>query len=1132
MGRSYNLDDILTQREEILKAALFMFLHDIGKLQPGHQAKFIRGYKPPHYATRFSHYKHILEHPSLNPIVWQVSLPGQTGASLANIITKHHGANETNDGLWIVLSQRIDRLDSKWDRDEIISEGVQPIREFIPITSPFGWAFWAYRRVEDSSNLECKPQSPPWPLYYAGPTQFSEQRKDCLDRLFRCLIQSVQISNRNPCLEALRKPHRIALRLITTKACGDTRFSVNDITLWDHSISTAILFKILASWSILTTPDLTDNRQFPRSNDERFTRWFRPQLLPLRIDGLAYLAQSNDIPDLLARRAWLTQIYDALQDILEWEFPLAGEVYRDENGPVFLTFLRDENGQDPIPLSALQLPKDSNDTHVLREAYLRASQTPKQSLEDYLRQAVVELSQGDLTLPPEIPLFTYTQKSTKAAGEKSLGDLLADEQKQGLWLQAHAKTLQDAWQDTKEICSVCGLRPLGFGAEDDNNREKAISRKMCGVCLERRVDRAKTWAQGVHKSSQKRFWNSRPETVWLDEVADANGRLALIVGYFPLEHWLDGTLVESLAMFKRSSAASGATNHKVQVTDEKGETHEVVLGPKPISYSRLRRVWETTRRFWQDVAPTDAPPQELRDFCNSNGLNLEDLWEGPLSLEDSVAGKVIGQAGPRLEILGIPEGVQGELGKYHAYELRFPQGVKMAVVWDPEARRLITAENLVYIAALLGWQIPSRQKNESEQDYRTRLHQEAAHFVQRKLTEVSAVTLEEPSHYGGRAQVLGTFSIADGNVSIIENSTYTPLIPILAEPRTFMALVPADKALEVVRAIKAKYEREMGKVRNRLPLHLGIVFADAHQPLRTILDAGRRMLRSEFAHGRISGWMVCPETFPEGPDSWATLRPTKQVPKQDRQALRHLIAEPRSLKKQTKQFDKWRRIVLKRWDRCFEETITWYVPAVMGDGVTQDWWYPFAFLEQEDEPSDRNLYYKATNPWNENHPWLVHVSKLRPGDVIYFTPATFDFIWLDHGGTRFEIAYDQCGRRRGTLRRPYLLDELDDLVACWEMLAGDREKGIKRLSTSQLHAVRDLIETKRAEWFQNPQDSLQDVTFRRHCESVLKNAQWATKPTKDEMARLTHWAVTGLLADAVELFYHIMKQRPVGEEKT
>ena len=65
----------------------------------------------------------------------------------------------------------------------------------------------------------------------------------------------------------------------------------------------------------------------------------------------------------------------------------------------------------------------------------------------------------------------------------------------------------------------------------------------------------------------------------------------------------------------------------------------------------------------------------------------------------------------------------------------------------------------------------------------------------------STFPLEEPAGYGGANRKLGAITVAQ--VAPLSDA-YTPAIPILAEPRTFMALVPANKALAVVKAIKAK----------------------------------------------------------------------------------------------------------------------------------------------------------------------------------------------------------------------------------------------------------------------------------------------------------------------------------------
>ena len=1105
-----SLKDLQKHRKDILLAEVAAWLHDVGKLHLGHQAKWLKNKNRSFYNhTRFGPGKAEKFLYSFSMALPQIHIMC-TQTTFQEIIRNHHkrifgNCKVTNNA--VCLIQRVDWLDSEYDRSGIITRGsqallVQPTSFGFGVFSVFGYAAHLYKLNENSEMIRQRAVDCSY--------------NDILTTLL-CSIKSYLLHSKISYLDQQqRKGFLEIIQVILKKAAGDTRYSVNDIALWEHSWSVSVLTKSFVAWGILNDLNWESKIGVGTSLSKtvkqhaKFTRWFRPQLLPLRIDGLTYLAQSNNIPDLLARRELLTRIYDTSKDILEWEFPLAGEVYRDENGPVFLTFLRNENGQGEISLSKLQLPESSTHEHIAPSAYQQA-----QTLEDYLRQVVVEISQGDLTLSPQIPFFTYSQKSKKTEREKSLDDLLAAEQKQGLWSQADVLRLQEAWKDVEqEICSMCGLRPQGYGRwlvsnTDEARHEwiyhyqhnhrpnrpyhekteeekkcqvcKAISRKMCGVCLERRVNRAKIWAQGAHKSSQERFWNNHPETVWLDEVADANGRLALIVGYFPLEHWLDGILVESLAMFKRSSATSGATNHQVQVTDETGKTHTVVLGPKPVSYSRIRRIWETTRRFWQDVAPTDAPSKELRDFCHDNKLDPETLWEGPLSLEASVAGKAIAEKRHRIFLQAESvDKLAKDLGPFHAYEM-VVQGRKVAVLWVPpkgtDAEDVLeeyrggfwVIENLDYLKNIFGK--PFDQAVQTGDMYE----------------------IYEPSEYGRPGRRTSTFALK--NVVLL-NENYTPLVPILAEPRIFMALVPADKALEVVRAIKIKYEREMGKVRNRLPLHLGIVFADAHQPLRIILDAGRRMLKQEAK-----------------PLLWEVIcLARKQIEKGD--------SLPSGYEKdKEKQFKEWYEILLESREGKNRKLI-WYVPALMGDGQTEDFWYLFTFLKQKEEPKDREIYYRAHNPWNADHSWLVHVSRLKPGDIIYFIPATLDFIWLDHSGTRFEIVYGENSSRLGTLHRPYLLDELGELGECWKKL----EEG---LSLRQILRVRNLIETNRAEWFENPRTSIRDEMFRKFCRSVLVNAEWKSgrKPDDVTLDRLTHWAVTGFLADTVELHHHIMKHK-------
>ena len=325
-----------------------------------------------------------------------------------------------------------------------------------------------------------------------------------------------------------------------------------------------------------------------------------------------------------------------------------------------------------------------------------------------------------------------------------------------------------------------------------------------------------------------------------------------------------------------------------------------------------------------------------------------------------------------------------------------------------------------------------------------------------------------------------------------------------------MALVPADKALAVLDAIKTKYEREMGKVRNRLPLHLGAVYFHRRTPLRAALDAGRRMLQQKPLGGD-QPWYVKPVTHPAKADL------------------------PPRLAEGTQHFDQTIRLELTQGER----TVTWHVPNVMGDGLTPDNWYPYVFFQQDSagngEPTGRLRIFKGLRPKSDGSTvecWLVHANELQQGDQVYFTPATFDFEWLDSSAQRFTIAYDpQTGQRRAnpawpTPTRPYLLDDLVTIQKVWQMIS--EEHG---LTSSQIYALRDLVEAKREEWRPTPEECKRDGMFWRFCNDAMTNANWGQRPPKEKLQALTDWIVSGLFTDVVQLQMGIMKHKPQREEQ-
>lgn len=681
------------------------------------------------------------------------------------------------------------------------------------------------------------------------------------------------------------------------------------------------------------------------------------RLLGVRFDGLEYVLQADRISDLIGRQQKYQEVLDQVNSALTQETPIASKVYQDESGLFFV--VPDSHKLDLKDLSALIEEQLQKRTFNDLRPHIDWNPTP--------------LRGKQLNLGQEIKRHDRVRRSS-----------------------VDPATVNKWWQNSStQICEVCGLRP-------------AISTevKYCATCQSNRQSRVQAWL------------NAANSTIWLDEVADSNGRLALITGQFPLSNWLDGTLVESLAL--------GMDGKDQPVS-------------KFASFARVQRVWRTTQTFWQESQTT------INQTLSDARRRL------------------------KIQLANTPN-----LTTNQTYELDLRGKTRMSVLWD--GQHLISTDNLSYTAIQLGVKAAER-KTPTDAALSVGAWLEGC-----KGTPLQLISDDERNR---------RFDIQIADVDY-QDAAYSTAIPILAEPRTFMALVPADKALDVIDAIRAKYEREMGKVRNRLPLHLGVVYFQRRTPLRAALDAGRRMLKYKLGSLQQDVWTVQEVTC--GGSEVA----------------------PQALTQDTRQFDQTIAVKLAQNER----SLTWHVPAVMGDGVTPDNWYPYVFIQND--VNGRPLTFKGVRPTGDGQSeecWLIHASQLKAGDQVYFTPATFDYEWLDSGGQRFAIAYDEQGRRRGSHTRPYLLDDLETIQRVWKTLSA--ETG---LSSSQIYALRDLVETKRETW-------QGDETFAQLCTDAVRNAQWKDRGDSD-LPLITAAAISGLLTEVIQLYMGIMKCKPQREDET
>lgn len=985
---SAGLELLATHREAILKAELGALLHNLGKLSeefvgqqtggPGTYGDFdyqlIAGVirqlwdEPPtdaklHDRAFWSRYETPLkriDRASRDPVTLRLLDPSIKALFRLRDLVLPVPFEQVGQRLPYAIGDFIDFQDNDW-----YSQKTPPRR--IEAFFPTSWATMllqtSHHCASGGEKETADPANPPIHAVQqsygtvAVATAFGAEQRvglDLLTYLRDALLSTMQrVIWRGLVDPDARATLRAAAGTILNCSVGDTRRPINDVTIWDLGSSAAALWKAGAAKVILSAPGST--LDWDAIDKDRFT-W---RLLGVRVDGLGFVSRAQHVTDLLGRRHALAQALDRVRDGLEIDYPLGNEVYRDENGSVFIV-------PDLADLLALAVPD--------QQQSLRAH------LEGIFDDTSVASLAGEIDVTP-------TLSASVRGRDLQLGPVLRERPNP---LAPRPRAVADWWDwspapvKRAEVCTVCQIRPQGW-LPNHGYDKRAEDRSTCGVCLARRGQRCRSWLERGLSNA----------TIWIDEVADINGRAALVVGRFDLDDWLSGDLIKTLSV----------------------GTPEKPLEKNP-SFARIRRVVDTTTRFWQDV-------------------------EHSISL-------ATGRTGPRLRIRGVFEpAADRDLAGANVYDLML-DGRTLSVVWDDKSKSFVTADNLRYAVKLRGYE---------------NAHWQTAKAAADKLDQLltgKTVDILEPGGYRAAALRIGSLVIGSrgDSVEATAEKDYTPTVPLLTEPRSFMALVPADRALPLVELIAARYGREMGRVRDRLRLDVGLVIFQRRIPLPAVLDAGRRMLE-----------------MPTGSERW------------DVDDVR-LTPNGRGISVR------------------FANDTTWRYSTFMGDDVTPDVWYPFF----------RRL------PTKEDDRQLVHARRLKGGDQVLVSPSRFDWEYLDSAAQRVNIAYDETGRRvdERVRHRPYLLDDVARLGQIWLLLPGVAEGDPLTTQIRGLVAVieakRELWQVGSGSIAEG------DPVFAQFVEDALGETGegWWRRRSDDERDLLKRAAVTGMLTDTVDLYLSII----------
>jgi len=817
---------------------------------------------------------------------------------------------------------------------------------------------------------------------------------------------------------------------------AETRLPNNDVTLWDQSYVAAALFKSALAGALLNSSFPWNDRQIKQK-----TRW---RLLTVAIGAEHYEARAVKIGDWTGMQGVLEAFFEEVCKLVEVDLAVGSLIYRDSSAAVFS--FPGEPMDESVPAPRLE------------------------GWEEWLRRQVDEIAERlDLETPPEVRLSHPTRTLVSMVRER------ADAEKTTL-VPVHRMWSIKPSEAHGHVCPVCGVRLNG----DPTNKGKP-----CTVCRNRRHHRRNDWLDG----------RLGCDTIWFEEVADANGRLALVTLSLDLEAWLDGERVDSLrAQAIPEWARFNPALSEYWVKDEgkrrqernpiqPGDTEDTLINEvkrrfsgssgnlrfneKDLLFANLQegyrhhrngnpklsgerddeyeeRLWEL---FFQTIVEDRASVPgwaELKDdqraawlahqfFCKlpSPG-RVYRFWREAVEFFEDL-------------LCDFRQIASRSANPWRVRRLLLIPDASTAQGWSDgmlyDGRWRGSQISLVYVGPLSGFVTASNLARLLKPEER------------KDVLQGAAIQLEEEDAFG-RFHDLKVRETKEIRRHYSHLGVYHPVIPLEISPLRFRVVVPLDSASECVDLAIARWGDRFARVWDRLPLRVGVVAFPRALSFQAVVEAARNM---EAILSRKTG-------------SWRV---------EEAQVQRGALA-----------------LGLRRNDgrstlRC--------IPLTLPDG-REDVFY--LYLEVE----DRTLRF----PRDFRHPGdgrvFRHAADLRIGDSIRVAPAMILALWMEDTAVRFEVP------------APRPLEDWTRMREVWHLLERVAP------STTALQRLRGAVAELEERWcapdgsWTAPEDLRRD-TFRALLAEHLE-VQGAALETLVETAK------EGLLSWALDWHLTILRERP------
>ena len=369
---------------------------------------------------------------------------------------------------------------------------------------------------------------------------FDQRRRCFFSNLERFLQEKAYLQNPN--WQEIRNFVLKEIKDWYSHILSDSRFPINDITLFDQAYMTASMFKAVLAQLVMDNSKSDTYEKNPSS-----IKW---RILGIQYDKMGLAEKGFKLASIKWYREISKEIDEEIKKLLEVKYPIGNEIYRDETGIYFI--VGEDLGEDTnsgIAKLKSNLNELENKIFKIFDKCLKGEVYPYISLTKASR-GLMNLStllekakenflkrKTDLIKVQKQELEKYFLKK-KVSEIEELRNYPIDENTEFILKKDKEKVPKKCEKEEEleynfaiGVCPICQVR-LIFKSDKCKNNSPTI----CEICDSR-----------IHHN-QVASWigNISGETIWIDEIKDKNNRVAYISLKFELEDWLSGDLLNSL----------------------------------------------------------------------------------------------------------------------------------------------------------------------------------------------------------------------------------------------------------------------------------------------------------------------------------------------------------------------------------------------------------------------------------------------------------------------------------------------------------------------------------------------------------------------------------------------------------